>query len=367
MKNNRILNSLGNVDDKYIEESALPQKSGKSKNRFFWIKFGSIAAGLIILIAAAYGITTIRFGASKSNATASDKYVNMSPEINGSDFNNSGYYDSAENISDSNSAAESVQEGRPGSSSQDSNGAGTNESQKNDIAEEYGGSQKLIKTVELTMETKEFDKCIQTINQTVSELGGYTENMEVRGRADSNSRYASAVLRIPSDKIDTVQNAFEDIATITYSTESKKDVTLNYSDVESRLKALRTEQDTLLKLLENAQALSDTIAIQSQLTQVRYQIESYESRLRLLQNKISYSTININVREVYRESIVNPSFSESIRNKFADSIDNIISSSTDFAIWFIGSIPYFVIIGVIIAIIAAIVTIIRKRRRKRNL
>lgn len=365
MKNNRILNSLGNVDDKYIEESSLPQKTGKSKNRFFWIKFGSIAAGLIILIAAAYGITTIRFGAPKSNSTASDNYVNMG--INGSDFNNSGYYDNAENISGSNSAAESVQEGRPGSASQDSNGAGTNESQKNDIAEEYGGSQKLIKTVELTMETKEFDKCIQTINQTVSELGGYTENMEVRGRADSNSRYASAVLRIPSDKIDIVQNAFEDIATITYSTESKKDVTLNYSDVESRLKALRTEQDTLLKLLENAQALSDTIAIQSQLTQVRYQIESYESRLRLLQNKISYSTININVREVYRESSVNPSFSESIRNKFADSIDNIISSSTDFAIWFIGSIPYFVIIGVIIAIIVAIVAVIRKRRRKRNL
>lgn len=366
MKNNRILNNLGNVDDKYIEESALPQKSGKSKNRFFWIKFGSIAAGLIILIAAAYGITTIRFGAPKSNATSSDKYV-MSPEINGSDFNNLGYYDSAENISDSNSAAESVQGARPGSTSQDSGAAGTNESQRNDITEDYGGSQKLIKTVDLTMETKEFDKCIQTINQTVSELGGYTENMEVRGRADSNSRYASAVLRIPSDKIDTVQNAFEDIATITYSTESKKDVTLNYSDVESRLKALRTEQDTLLKLLENAQALSDTIAIQSQLTQVRYQIESYESRLRLLQNKISYSTVNINVREVYRESIVNPSFSESVRNKFADSIDNIISSSTDFAIWFIGSIPYFVIIGVIIAIIVTIVTVIRKRRRKRNL
>lgn len=364
MKNNRILNNLGNVDDKYIEESALPQKSCKSKNRSFWIKFASIAAGLIILIAAAYGVTTIRFGAPKSSNTASDKFVNMG--INGSDFNNS-KYDSAENISDSNSAAESVQEGRPGSASQDSNGAGTNESQRNDITEEYGGSQKLIKTVELTMETKEFDKCIQTINQTVSELGGYTENMEVRGRADSNSRYASAVLRIPSDKIDTVQNAFEDIATITYSTESKKDVTLNYSDVESRLKALRTEQDTLLKLLENAQALSDTIAIQSQLTQVRYQIESYESRLRLLQNKISYSTININVREVYRESSVNPSFWESVRNRFADSIDNIISSSSDFAIWFIGSIPYFVIIGVIIAIIAAIVIVIRKRRRKRNL
>lgn len=354
MKSDRILNNLGNVDDKYIEEAAIHDETKKTRSKSFWIKCVSIAAGFVILTFAAFSISTFRLG----GANSAPQYNNSDSGIKG-EFNmdtDSAPADINNSIGESEAIDNATTNETPGSSI-----TGTDT-----LADEYGGSQKLIKTVDLTMETKEFDKCINAVNQKVAQLGGYTENFEIRGRADSNSRYVSATLRIPSDKIDEVQDAFEDIATITRSTESKKDVTLSYVDIESRLKALRTEQDTLIRLLENASALSDIIAIQSQLTSVRYQIESYESRLRLLQNKISYSTVNISIREVYRESIVNPSFGEAVKDKFADSIDDIISLSTDFAIWFIGSIPYFVIIGILAAIIIAIIVAVKRHRKKKR-
>lgn len=361
MKSNRILDNLGNVKDEYIEEAAFPEKGSKysdspvKSGRPAWIKWASIAAGVIVLITAAYSISHIRLGSNASDSAQSINALNFSGGMDEApEAMEKGYTNAAENVD----AAVDINGIKSETSGSDNSQTG--------FPDEYGGSQKLIKTVDMTMETKEFDKCIQAINQKVSEFGGYTENFEIRGREDSNSRHASAVLRVPAAKIDEVQNAFDSIATITYSTEAKKDVTLDYVDTESRLKALKTEQSTLLRLLESASAISDIISIQSQLTNVNYRIESYESRLRLLQNKVSYSTVTINIREVSREVSVNPSFWESVRDKFADSIDDIISSSTDFTIWFIGSIPYFIIIGVIIAIIAAIVTAVKKHKKNRR-
>ena len=68
-----------------------------------------------------------------------------------------------------------------------------------------------------------------------------------------------------------------------------------YVDMQSHVKALRTEQNTLLELIEKADKLKDIIALQSQLTQVRYEIESYESQLRMYDNRVNYSTLNLTV------------------------------------------------------------------------
>lgn len=63
---------------------------------------------------------------------------------------------------------------------------------------------------------------------------------------------------------------------MTYDSKTTEDVTLEYVDTESHLKALKTEEETLLALLEKAEKLSDVFEIQEELTNVRYQIESYE-------------------------------------------------------------------------------------------
>ena len=84
-------------------------------------------------------------------------------------------------------------------------------------------------------------------------------------------------------------------ANVTYSSESTEDVTLAYTDMQSHVAALRTEQETLLSMLGQAQSMEDILAIQTQLTQVRYEIESYESQLRVYDNQVDYSTVYLDI------------------------------------------------------------------------
>ena len=53
------------------------------------------------------------------------------------------------------------------------------------------------------------------------------------------------------------------------------DVTLRYVDVDSHKKALETEQERLLALLEKAENVEDIITIENRLSDVRYELENY--------------------------------------------------------------------------------------------
>lgn len=86
-----------------------------------------------------------------------------------------------------------------------------------------------------------------------------------------------------------------EIGNVTQKNESVEDVTLQYVDVESRKKALETEQERLMELLSSAENMEDLLAIESKLSEVRYELENYGSQLRMLDNQIDYSTVNVDV------------------------------------------------------------------------
>ena len=58
------------------------------------------------------------------------------------------------------------------------------------------------------------------------------------------------------------------------------------------------EQERLLSLLEQAETMEEIIALESRLTEVRYQLESMESQLRTMDNQVSYSTVYLSIEEV---------------------------------------------------------------------
>ena len=62
-----------------------------------------------------------------------------------------------------------------------------------------------------------------------------------------------------------------EIGNVTQKNESVEDVTLQYVDVESRKKALETEQERLMELLSSAENMEDLLAIESKLSEVRYE------------------------------------------------------------------------------------------------
>jgi hypothetical protein len=214
-------------------------------------------------------------------------------------------------------------------------------------------NQKLIKTFLMDMETEEYDKLISAIQKSIMELGGYIESSEMEGNGlyDSGHRYAQIIARIPKEKVDGFVNNISKLGNVVNSSNNAKDVTLEYTDAESHQKALKIEQERLLSLLEKAVKLEDIITLEDRLSDVRYEIESYESQIRMYDNLVSYSTVTLNISEVKRITPVdNETAFDKMKIGLSNSLYNIKTGIVNLAIWFVVNLPYLIIWGVILFI-----------------
>ena len=240
---------------------------------------------------------------------------------------------------------------------------------ENGIEEVQETDRKLIRNVNLSLQTKEFDTVLDNMSQKVKDLGGYIQDSSVWGSSSdySSSRSASYTLRIPSDKLDEFIDVVETLGNVTYKNESVDDVTLRYVDVDSHKKALETEQERLLALLEKAENVEDIITIENRLSDVRYELENYESQIRLLDNQIDYSTVYVDISEVSRVTDTGKQgFFEEVASRFSDSVYVVLMGLRGFAIGILGSLPILVVWGVILAVVVILLRKFVFKKSKKN-
>lgn len=266
---------------------------------------------------------------------------------------------------DSNSSAYMTEEAAEVEMAGSANSTGT------DLIGNVAG-RKIIKNADLNVETKDFDSFVSTLNTIIADLGGYIQASSQGTARRSGLRYADLTLRIPAEKLDEFISRTEGAATVTYQNIYTDDVTLSYVDTESHLKALRTEQETLLSLLEKAESVEDLITIQSRLSEVRYEIESYESRLRTYDDQIDFSTVYLNLNEVERETQVEKETAgEEISRRLAENWEDVGDAIRRFGIDFVSDLPYILIVvvplGIIVLVIVLIAKAYRRKHPKRNM
>ncbi len=228
---------------------------------------------------------------------------------------------------------------------------------------------KLIKNVDMNVETREYDKLLSAVENKVTELGGYIESLDAYNGSSyynyRSTRNANMTIRIPKDRLDDFLNTVSDLGNVTSRTENVQDVTLTYVDLESHRDALKTEQERLLQLLEQAESIEDIITIEQRLSDVRYQLESMESQLRSYDNQVDYSTVYLYIDEVEVYTPVEEETTwERISAGFMDSLKSIGEGIKEAAIWFVIHIPYLVIWAVVILIIILILKKIKKRTKR---
>lgn len=227
---------------------------------------------------------------------------------------------------------------------------------------------KLIKTVDMNVETQEFDTLMTAIESQVDALGGYIESLNTYNGSSyyrSGTRHADMTIRVPKQALDSFLNTVTDISNVIRRSDNVEDVTLAYVDLESHRDVLRTEQTRLLELLEKAESIEDIITIEERLSNIRYQLESMESQLRTYDNQVDYSTVYLSIEEVeVFTPVEEETVWERISGGFVDSLQNIGEGFVEFGIWFVINIPYMVVWAVVIAVIVLIICGMTKRRKK---
>lgn len=229
-------------------------------------------------------------------------------------------------------------------------------------------TRKIIETIYYSVQTKNFDKFVSALESKALSVGGYIEQSDVSGNAyeDVTSRYATYTFRIPADKVDEFTNTVSENSTITNRTVNTEDVTLKYVDVESRIKALKVEKESLEELLASATSTTEIIEIRDMLTDVIYEIETYESQLRTFDNLIDYTTITVDVDEVEHPIVVHEQTTwERIGTNLADNFRSLWDFLVELFVFVVSALPFILFIGVIVAIIIVIIKFATRRSRKR--
>ena len=240
----------------------------------------------------------------------------------------------------------------------------TSDTASADVAVE---NRKLIKTVRIEAETEELDTILSGIDAKIAELGGYVESREIyNGSSYAQRRYrrADLTIRIPAENVDGFVAHVDGVSNVVSSNEEIDDVTLQYVDIESRVKALETEQARLLELLAKAETMSDLLEIEARLTEVRYELESVTSQLRTMDNLVSYATVHLYISEVQEYTPVEEeTVWQRISGGFMDSIEGIADGAVEVLVWVLANSPYLLLWGVILVGVCVLSRKLRKTRK----
>jgi hypothetical protein len=228
-------------------------------------------------------------------------------------------------------------------------------------------SQKLVRKIWLDAETENLDDLLGQVEQRIGELSGYVEQREVYNGSNYTGnrryRYANLTIRIPADQLDSFVDRISEVSNITSTNETTENITLSYVATQSRITALEIEQTRLLELLAKAETMADLLKIESQLTDVRTELEEVTSQLRLYDNMVEYGTLYLNISEVVEFTVTEEpeTIWDRIGSGFMESLKDLGNFFTELFVFVVVGLPYIVIIGIVVT---AAILLLRFRKKK---
>lgn len=221
------------------------------------------------------------------------------------------------------------------------------EAEVSDTSVEGEFEQKRIRRVYMQVETEYFDDTVEELDALCERLNGYVGNSELYNTT-SNRRY-SVVMRIPKDELDHFLDYTDTMGRmkIRNKTESMEDITLSYYDVYEHKKSLEVERDRILELMDKADSLEYVVSLEDKLSELRYQINSFESQLRRMDSQVTYSTVTMDIYEVTQITVdEEATVGERIASGITNSLAHIKDGFLNFFVWFISNLPNLVLLAV---------------------
>ena len=237
---------------------------------------------------------------------------------------------------------------------------------------EGDGTQKLIRTCSVEAETRDFDTATASLNERISQFGGYVESQNSTGSSYNSSlgsRRLTVTVRIPAEKFGDFVAGLGDIMNVTWTTSEVQNITEAYYDTEARLETLKAERESLQKMMasiDNAKEYDFWLTMQTRLSTIEQDIASLEAKLRTYDNRVSYSTVRISLNEVIEYTpAASPTFAERVSRSFKSSWKSFASFWQDFAVWIVSLLPVIITLSVIAGAVVIIVVSATKKKNKK--
>jgi Domain of unknown function (DUF4349) len=155
---------------------------------------------------------------------------------------------------------------------------------------------KIIKTADLDLALKrgEFQSGVEHVVQIAGRYQGFVLSTTV---GSFGPRSGTVVMRVPSSRFEAALADLKGLGKVTKENVSGQDVSQEFVDFQARLRNAKAQEAVLLRLMNHAQSVSDTIQVEQHLAGVQLQIERLKGQLRFLGDQTAMSTITVGLTQ----------------------------------------------------------------------
>ncbi|NLZ93560.1 MAG: DUF4349 domain-containing protein [Firmicutes bacterium] len=240
-------------------------------------------------------------------------------------------------VADNAGIGSSPKEAFPREEGQMADGSGTGEAE-----------QKLIRTASLSLDVEKIEESIEAITLAVKQADGFVAESSLYDNVAK--RTARLVLRLPAAQLEKVLAEIKTIGIVRHSSTGSNDVTLNYIDLEARIRNLQLQEERLLEILKQAETVEDILRVEEELGRVRGELEAKTAEFRYLKDRVDYATIEISLQEtVTASSSITGSGLKGVwqrsRNGFVKSINAMLTGAGNLLVALVSALPYLFIIS----------------------
>jgi hypothetical protein len=180
----------------------------------------------------------------------------------------------------------------------------------------------VIRTGTFSLEVEDVDASLTKLTGVVKSQGGYVSGSY--RYTDTSTPYLTVTFRVPAASFDAAVLALRAEGTVLSEQISTYEVTMQLVDLEARLRNLRASEAALLELMSRATTVSDVLAVQTQLTAVRSDIESYDAQRVALADQVAMTTIAVTISPI-GSSIGNATSGFDLGKEVSRAVANLIA------------------------------------------
>ena len=156
---------------------------------------------------------------------------------------------------------------------------------------------KIIKSGNLNLQVEKVDGATDKISQIAKDNGGDVFSSNIR-QSKSNVKSGTITVKVPVANFNKAFVDLKKVATLVINeSTSGQDVTEQYTDLQAQLKNAQAEEQTFLRILDQAGKMDDVLAVTREVARVRGTIEQLQGRIRYMDSQTDMSSITINLTE----------------------------------------------------------------------
>lgn len=149
-------------------------------------------------------------------------------------------------------------------------------------------------SLELQVPKDGFERAFEQAQLVAGKYGGFVVSSSTSG---TRIRSGSLLIRVPNASFEQALADLRDLGDVEGESISGEDVSAQFVDLEARLRTWEAQETVLLRLMDRATSVEDTLKIQRELQDVQLRIEEIRGQLRLLRDRTELATISVALHE----------------------------------------------------------------------